>query len=200
MRISGILLAAGQGRRFGSNKLLHPLGDGTPLVVHTVRTLLAALPDTLVVVNAQDNGTIELLQSEGVNMVLNHSADAGMGTSVATGVRARPSAEGWVITLADMPYLRKKTIRSVAAALKDRSSICAPCYQGQRGHPVGFGSDYADALMKLSTDEGARHIISANRERLELFETSDPGVIIDIDHRKDLERSAVQKAGFTSFS
>lgn len=198
-RISGILLAAGLGRRFGSNKLLHPLGDGIPLVLHSVRTLQTVLPDTLVVVNAQDHGTIALLESEGLNMVLNHSAGAGMGTSIASGVRARQSAEGWVIAMADMPCLRQKTIRAVAAGLQNPSSICAPSYEGQRGHPVGFGCGYADALMELSADEGARHIISANWERLELFETSDQGVIIDIDHRKDLERSAVlEKAGDTS--
>ncbi len=188
---TGILLAAGQGRRFGSNKLLHPLDDGIPLVLHAARTLQAALPHTLVVVNPQDRQSIELIESEGMKMVLNPAADAGMGTSIACGVRASRRAEGWVIVLADMPYLRAQTIRSVAAGIRNRHSICAPRYHDQRGHPVGFGRAYAKALLALSGDEGARHIIAANRQYLSLFATRDPGVVTDIDFREDLAMSSI---------
>ena len=191
MKVSGILLAAGQGRRFGSNKLLHPLDDGIPLVLHAARTLQAALPETLAVVNARDSETGELLKREGMNIVLNHAADAGMGTSIACGVHASLQANGWLIALADMPYLSIQTIRSVVAGLCSRDSICAPRYGNQRGHPVVFGSAYANALMKLSNDEGARHIIAANRRYLTLVDTRDQGVVTDIDHQDDLNVSKV---------
>lgn len=191
MRLAtGILLAAGYGRRFGSNKLLHPLGDGIPLVLHTARTLQEALPHTLVVVNARDQESIELLESEGMKILLNPAADAGMGTSIACGVQASLQAEGWVIALADMPYLRAQTIRSVAAGIRNRHSICAPRYHDQRGHPVGFGRAYAKALLALSGDEGARYIIAANRHYLSLFDSRDPGVVADIDHPEDLATSS----------
>jgi len=185
-KVIGILLAAGQGRRFGANKLLHPLSDGVPVVIHAARTLQSALPHTLIVANARDSDTIELLQNEGMNIVLNHTAEAGMGSSIACGVRASRQAGGWVLALADMPYLSARTIRTVAAGLRNRNSIRAPRYGTQRGHPVGFGSAYAKALMMLSADEGARHIIAANQNSLKLFETRDEGVVIDIDHRDDL--------------
>jgi len=187
--MTGIMLAAGQGRRFGSNKLLHPLKDGIPLVLHAAQSMQAAMPDSLVVVNGQDCEMIKLLECEGLNIVLNHAADIGMGSSIACGVRASMQSQGWVIALADMPYIRASTVRAVAAGVQGRHSICAPCYGERRGHPVGFGSAYADALMNLSTDEGARHIIAANRGCLELLETEDRGVVTDIDCRDDLEDS-----------
>lgn len=192
MQITGILLAAGQSRRFGSNKLLHPLKDGIPLLMYAARTMQAVLPHTLVVANAQDDETLELLNSEGMNIVLNHSAQSGMGMSIACGVSASRNAEGWVIALADMPYIRSHTMRSVASGIRSPNSICAPLYNGQRGHPVGFGSAYASALMKLSTDKGARQIIAAHRGNLELFETQDSGVVTDIDCRDDLEQVSVR--------
>jgi len=47
----GILLAAGFSRRFGANKLLHPLADGIPIALAAARRLRAALPEVLAVVN-----------------------------------------------------------------------------------------------------------------------------------------------------
>lgn len=183
---TGILLAAGQGQRFGSNKLLQPLANGIPLAVHSARKLQAALPDSLVVVNAADHETLKLFENEGLQIVLNHQAQMGMGTSIACGVRASVRSERWVIALADMPCICEETIRSVAAGIHYSNSICAPRFGTQRGHPVGFGKAYADELMELTADEGARHIIAANREHLVLVDTQDQGVVADIDHLHDL--------------
>jgi len=184
--LCGILLAAGEGQRFGSNKLLHPLADGKPLLLHGLHRLKAAMPRTVVVVNAADGKVKALLAHEGVEVVENPDSQEGMGGSIACGVRACTEAGGWVIALADMPYLRIKTIMSVAQGLRDRHSICAPLHEGQRGHPVGFGAAYVEALMQLHGEDGARHIIRDNHRHLKLFETSDPGVITDIDYPDDL--------------
>jgi molybdenum cofactor cytidylyltransferase len=189
-RLSGILLAAGAGRRFGSNKLLHPLEDGTPLVLRAARTLLAALPHTLAVVNPADSEVIDLLEKEGVAVVPNPDAQAGMGSSIARGVQASCEADGWVIALADMPFLQTRTILSVEAGIRQSDSICAPRYGDRRGHPVGFGRAYAGLLMQLDGDEGARHIVAANRENLALFETADRGAVADIDYPQDIAPSA----------
>lgn len=183
---TGILLAAGQSRRFGGNKLLHPLADGIAVVVHSARRLQSVLPRTIVVVNASDRETIELLENEHVQIVLNHQAKSGMGTSIACGVRASRDADGWVIALADMPYIKTRTLRNVAAGITGDSSICAPVYCGRRGHPVGFGRAYADELMRLANDKGARRILSDNRVYLDLVESHDKGVVADIDRPEDV--------------
>lgn len=183
----GILLAAGAGRRFGSNKLLHPLDDGVPLLLHSVRTLRGVLPQTFVVVDPQDEGVLELLSDEEVELVNNPDPDRGMGSSIACGVTASAEANGWIIALADMPWIQHWTIQSIAASLDDEKMICAPCYQGQRGHPVGFGRGYAEALMGLDGDEGARGVVSANWQHLRLIDTTDSGVVADIDYPQDLQ-------------
>ena len=60
-----------------------------------------------------------------------------MGCSLACAVRATPDAAGWLVALADMPYIATRSHQQVAAALRSGASIAATEFQGRRGHPVG---------------------------------------------------------------
>ena len=178
---TGILLAAGQGTRFGTNKLLHPLPDGTPMAVACARNLQRVLLHSIAVVNDTHSEVACLLAEAGLQVVANPRARDGMGTSIACGVAASPNAAGWIIALADMPGIPASVIQSVADGLARGADIIAPVYGGQRGHPVGFAACHAPALLALQADRGARDIIAAHRDTLELIETEDRGVIHDID-------------------
>jgi molybdenum cofactor cytidylyltransferase len=111
-----------------------------------------------------------------------------MGTSFAAGVRAAADAHGWVVALADMPFLRPETIRVVAQALSDGAAIAAPAYRGERGHPVGFARRFFDELASLRGDEGARELLKRYPNLLTLYDVDDPGVLRDIDKPSDLTR------------
>lgn len=177
----GILLAAGRSKRFGTNKLLYPLHDGTPMAVACARPLCAVLPEVIAVVEDIHQEVATLLRAEGVHVIANPRACQGMGTSIACSVAASVAARGWIVALADMPFLSEAVIRTVLTGLERGADIVAPVYQGKRGHPVGFSNRHAESLMQLDTDAGARAILAANRESLELIEVQEQGVIIDID-------------------
>ena len=177
----GILLAAGQGRRFGSNKLLHPLADGMPMAVASAHPLYTVLADCIAVVNDAQDSVARLLAAAGLQVIVNPHAPDGMGTSIACGVAASPDAGGWVIALADMPAIPAHVVQSVADGLSRGADIIAPVYRGRRGHPVGFAPRHAPALRALRGDRGARDIIAAHHGTLELIDTPDSGVIRDID-------------------
>ena len=179
--VTGILLAAGQGTRFGAGKLLHPLADGTPMAVAAAWRLGAAVPRTIAVVADAESALARQLSQAGLRVIPNPHALEGMGTSIACGVAASPDAAGWVIALADMPCIPEAVIKAVVAGLERGADIIAPVYRGQRGHPVGFSARHAPALLQLHADAGARGIIAANIDSLKLIETSDAGVIFDID-------------------
>ena len=178
---TGILLAAGQGTRFGANKLLHPLVDGTPMAVACARTLRTALTHCIAVVDDSGSEVARLLAETGLAVIVNPRARDGMGTSIACGVAASPAAGGWVIALADMPNIPVGVIQAVADGLARGADIIAPRYRGQRGHPVGFAPRHAAALMALQADRGARDIIAAHSDTLDLIDTQDSGVILDIN-------------------
>jgi len=191
MTIRGILLAAGYAKRFGSNKLLQTLPPGKPdagmpIGLAAARHLLEALPDSIAVMRPRAQKLGKLLRDLGCKTVVCKNAANGMGTSLAAGVRAAADATGWVVTLADMPFIRPDTIRSIVKALEDGAVIAAPAYRGERGHPVGFARQFFEELSTLAGDEGARHILQKHPDWVTAYEVDDPGVLHDIDKPSDL--------------
>ena len=184
--IAGILLAAGSAGRFGSNKLLHPLPDGTPVAVQAARRLREAVPNSIAVTRPEDEALRDALAATGLDIIVNPVAGEGMGTSLARGVLATRNAAGWIIALADMPWIAPATIGALAERLQRGASMAAPSHAGRRGHPVGFSGQWKEALCGLSGDAGARRLIEAHPQALALIETADPGIFRDIDYRHDL--------------
>ena len=185
--IAAILLAAGAGTRFGGEKLLHPLEDGVAIAAHAARNLLAATPDVIAVVRWGDFPLYDMLEQEGCQVTMFRGAERGMGASLAHGVAQARGADGWVVALADMPRIQPATVKSVIDALHQGALIAAPAYKGERGHPVGFGAPLREELLALDGDQGARAVLDRHRDSVRLIECDDPGILIDIDRKSDLE-------------
>jgi molybdenum cofactor cytidylyltransferase len=184
--IQGILLAAGSASRFGSDKLAHRLDDGTPIAVASARHLREALPRSLAVVRSAHSALADMLRQEGMLIVECAQASEGMGVSLAAGVRASADAAGWLVALADMPFIRPDTIRRVAERLVEGEAIVAPFFGGVRGHPVGIAGSLRGRLESLRGDEGARSLLRENSDRVARLDVDDPGVLRDIDTPDDL--------------
>ena len=184
--VIGILLAAGSSTRFGSNKLMQSMSDGVPVAVHACRNLLSGVDDVLAVVRPGNDHLADRLNKEGADVRICADADEGMGASLAFGVGVSPEVAGWLIALADMPWIAPSTICKVADALRAGAVVTAPVWQGRRGHPVGFSWILRDELTGLSGDAGAKPVIQANEKQLQLIECDDPGIFMDIDYPDDL--------------
>jgi len=190
--VAGILLAAGNATRFGGKKLLHPLPDGVPVGIAAAANLGRAIRKTIAVVRQADVALTEPLRTLGFDVVVNSRADMGIGTSIAAGVGAAGDAAGWLIALADMPWIDPVTIREAGSRLAAGASVVAPVYEGKRGHPVGFSRKWCDQLLALSGDRGAQGLVAAAGGEVELFDTQDPGVLLDVDHPRDVSRRDAQ--------
>ena len=182
----GILLAAGMSQRFGSNKLLQPVINNTPMLMVSAKKLAGVLPGSVVVINQGLSHFSEQLELLGLHVVMNEKAEQGMGSSIACGVHASEQAAGWLICLADMPYIKTKTLSDLVNRLEQGAEIVAPFFDQRRGHPVGFGSRFKEDLLALNEDVGARQIINGHRQQLELLQTEDEGVLQDIDFPEDI--------------
>ena len=185
--IIGILLAAGSASRFGGAKLLASLPGGPPVGVASLKNLAAAVGTVVAVVRPGDVALASAFAAHGARVTVCPRAVEGMGASLAWGVRAAPVATGWVIALADMPWIDPRTIACVADALKRGSALAAPDYLGTRGHPVGLAARFYGELTALSGDEGAKRLLTAHAAAMELLAVSDAAVLRDIDTPGDLE-------------
>ena len=187
--ITGILLAAGHGRRFGGAKLLAPLPGAAPDVTVGSRacaTLASAVPRVVAVLRPGDAALAAVFKLFGAEPLEFPRFESGMGASLAFGVAATPASDGWLVALADMPWVRPSTASLVAKALAAGSTLVVPVYRGRRGHPVGFARAHLAALLALDGDHGARPIVDAAGAAVTQLDVDDPGILRDVDVAADL--------------
>lgn len=169
-----LILAAGRGERFrASGAQTHKLDaliGGRPVLEH----VLAAV--------AQSGLPHHVLRPQGL-------ATAGMGDSIASGVRATPGAAGWLVLPADLPLVQPHTLQALAQA--DAHAVTVPTFKGQRGHPVRFAAELRDELAALSGDQGAQSIVRAQQARggVQLLPVGDEGTVLDVDTLEALEQA-----------
>lgn len=180
-----VLLAAGQGVRFGGRKLAAPLA-GQPLANHAA-AMLAALPfGWRFAVTAPG---VPDLAALGFTCVALDPSGAPQARSVAQGVLAARAAgaQAVLIALADMPFVPAGHIRALVTQFDgDRIATEAG---GVTMPPVIFGAAHFEALTMLSGDRGGAMRL-AGAPRLAL----DPACAIDIDRPEDLARAEAQIA------
>jgi molybdenum cofactor cytidylyltransferase len=186
LRIVGLLLAAGSATRFGSDKLRYELPHGVAIAVQAARHLKLELPEVIAVVRPDSAELSEALKKEGCEVVVCENAAEGMGASLACAARAAGEVDGYLLALADMPFVRRTTIAAVRDALAAGAPLAAPYFRARRGHPVALSGQFLKELLALKGDAGAKKLLAANERRLVKIPVGDPGVIRDIDTPDDL--------------
>lgn len=185
--ITGILLAAGASQRFGADKLTQHLADGECIAVRACQNLSAGVDEVVAVVRPGAPYLHQRLREVGAHVAEFADAELGMGNSLAFAINQAPQATGWLVALADMPWIAPATIRRTATALREGALMAAPVWHAQRGHPVGFSTALRDELLTLAGDKGAKELIRKYSEQLITFDSCDAGILRDIDHPEDLD-------------
>jgi molybdenum cofactor cytidylyltransferase len=185
---AGILLAAGKGLRFdpsgAQDKLTQLLPQGDSVATASARHLLSVLPVVLAVVRPGADLLAAQLREAGCMVTVCPTAEQGMGATLVFALSQMREADGWVIALADMPYVQAATLGMLVGALRQGADIALPVYQGRRGNPVAFSRKHLPQLLALGGDQGARGLIKAHP--VTEVAVDDAGVVRDIDTAADL--------------
>lgn len=159
IRVGGVLLAAGAGRRFGGGKLLAPLG-GQPLAQWALDALLgSALDEVVVVVGDRGDEVRRALHLRHGRAVTAHDWDEGMAASLRRGVAALRGADFALVALADQPGLTAPAVDLLIAAARQQGGAVRASYEGTPGHPVVLPAGAFAAVAALTGDEGARRLL-----------------------------------------
>ncbi|WP_297391064.1 nucleotidyltransferase family protein [Acidiferrobacter sp.] len=183
--ITGLLLAAGRSRRYGSPKLVESM-DGVAPAVRSAHALRAAVDRAVAIIRPDDLALASQLRGAGFEIICCPDAHGGQGASLALGVRMTGGSTGWLVASADMPYIKPETAQAVAAQLRLGAIIVAPYFHGRRGHPVGFARALGPQLGAITGDTGALALIKAHRHLVVKIPCSDSGILGDIDAPEDL--------------
>jgi molybdenum cofactor cytidylyltransferase len=184
VRVTAIVLAAGQGSRFrveaSQDKLLADCVGLDGVTRPVIEQVLLNLPERLVrrwvVTSPAQHEVIRLAGVYGCEVLLLEST--GMGDSLAAAVAASGSADGWLVVLGDMPFIQPSSIERVIDGVK-ADGISVPVQAGQHGHPVAFGRAFGPGLRALSGDRGAKSLFA--QAAVHEVVVDDPGVLWDVD-------------------
>lgn len=190
MRIVGIVLAAGEGRRIGGPKALAPIG-GTTFLSRVCELFVSAGVETLVVVLGAEAERVRsaVTLPERARVVVNAAWPSGMLSSICRGLdEAEGLAAGAVLLHpVDHPLVAAATILSVKKTLADGAEIAVPTWEGRRGHPGGFARAVFGEIRAASPDEGARSVLARHPERI-VHLPGDAGCVDGIDLPEQLAR------------
>lgn len=188
VRFAAVLLAAGASRRFGSAKLLAPVG-GEPLVRRTARALAAAGADPLVaVLGARAPDVERALAGTPARVVLNGAWERGMLSSVRRGLAEVAACPLVAVTPADLPGLAAATVRRLAtfAATLASNEVLVPSFGRRRGHPLFLPARLAARVAAWSDERRLSDLLDEPDVRVVHAGGVDDGLLRDADTPEDL--------------
>ncbi len=202
--MAGVLLAAGEGSRFGRPKALVEF-DGLTLAQRGADLLRSGGADPILVVTGAAP-----VQLSGTHLVHNPDWRTGMGSSLRAALQAlsgpaEPASPDGpdssaslardvgavVVALADQPLIGAEAVARLIAAYRTGATVAVAAYDGRPRNPVLLAREHwPDVIAMASGDQGARPFLRARPELVTLVECADTGRPDDIDTPADLARVA----------
>ena len=185
--ISALVLAAGEGSRFGGTKQIEVV-RGKPLVQHAVDAAAGAGVDEIVVVLGHEalrvRDALEL--PPGSRYVINDRYAWGQSTSLAAGLGALDDdSEAAVVLLADQPGIEARHVSALLTAFRDGAPEILRLRFRDGPGPALLSRSVWDEAAGLEGDTGARALFDAGPERVRWI-PFDENAPVDVDRQADL--------------
>jgi len=187
-RVAGVILAAGQSKRFGKPKQLLDW-KGRSFVRTVAQTAIESGLSPIIVVTGSNAEKVEAdIQDLNITIIKNNEWKSGQGSSIKRAIRATPpDCGGAIFLLSDQPQVST----SIIHALKEKHAeglfpIVAPMILDRRGNPVLFDRETFSDLMSIEGDTGGRAIF--HKHRVEYLPWHDDSLLLDVDTPEQYQR------------
>ena len=184
MKVYLIYLAAGNSRRFGSNKLLYEL-EGKPLYRHLLNRLVSLCgrhADWEVITVTQYPQIYDEVRAENIRAVFSPDSHKGISYSIRAGLEAAADAQACTFFVADQPYLTEESAEAFLENMERNQAElgCVICGD-QTGNPAWFSRNYFPELVELKEDQGGRKVLKKYPDQTAYFSISDARELQDVD-------------------
>ena len=183
-KIALVMLAAGNSRRFGSNKLMYEI-DGMSMYLRTLNQLQAAvseLGNCELIVVTQYKEIAAKAKMLGAKVLINPQPERGISSSMQIGLAAAKESAACLFTVSDQPWLSAETIVRLVHKLQSESKGMACTIRAKKtGNPCIFSQKYYQELMEITGDKGGKQIINRHPEDVAYLEIEDEKELVDVD-------------------
>jgi molybdenum cofactor cytidylyltransferase len=185
--IWAVILAAGESRRMGGQKLLLPYGGHTVIETIVKTALDSSLDGTMVVLGADEVPVRKVLKPYPVRLAVNKDYRLGMLSTIQTGFKHLPhNARAALVMLGDQPEVPVHVIEEILRAYgRGDKGIVIPVAEGRRGHPVLIEAAYKSEVLGLDPGVGLRQLMSDHPGDVAEVEVAAPGILSDLDVPED---------------
>lgn len=186
-----IYMAAGNSRRFGTNKLFYPI-DGHPMYRHLLDRLVHICEiesewEVLVVTQYKEiREYVRALEERGhaVHALWSPESRNGASVTISQAVHAADEREALVFFVADQPYLTEDTVsRFLHRMQSSGKELGCVAYEGECGNPVWFSKAFYQELQNLQGDEGGKKVLKKHIEKAVIFPIANQKELEDIDRK-----------------
>ncbi|MBQ0005663.1 MAG: EF2563 family selenium-dependent molybdenum hydroxylase system protein, partial [Clostridiales bacterium] len=181
VRIGCVIMASGESRRFGENKLLTPF-DGKAMIQHIIDAAKDVFAELVIVTRHEE--IKRLCDRQGVRVVLHNYP--GRNDTIRLGLEALgDELDACVFCPADQPFITSASLRQFKDAVaSDKNKIYRAASGDSIGSPVCFPSWAFDELKNLPEGKGGGVVISEHKDKMSFVEVS-ARELIDIDTKED---------------
>ena len=184
MKITAIILAAGQGKRFGKPKWQAVYEDKSFLdiivsklkavEVHRIRCVLREEADPK--------------REENIEYIINKSPELGMFSSIYYGIQnISTDTEGILIWPVDHPFVEIETLSNLIRSFEiNPTSIIKPIFEGRGGHPVILPENIFKKINTIDYQGGLRQFLSNINAKYNTMNTNDRSILRNINTVNDI--------------
>lgn len=185
MKLGCVVLAAGQGRRFGDNKLLQTLGD-RPVLEY----VLLALPRerfARIVVVASSQGVEELCLRQGLSCL--RYSGGPQSESIRRGIAAMEGLDGCLFAMGDQPLCTRRSMEKLLDVfLAHPEAVVRLAWGKTPCSPVLFPKRYFQNLRALTGEQGGMSALRGLEAEIRLVQAAEEAELWDVDTRAQLEQ------------